>query len=93
MRTAFLAALALSVLTGCVATAPGGSGNGGEQLRLQQASTLRRAGVSDACIAELPLSTLVQVQGIAGERARSSKDVLQQRQRIRVAAGRVCPEL
>ena len=93
MRLLLPLVASLPLLAGCVATAPGGSGNGVEQLRLQQASTLRRAGVSEACIAELPLSTLVQVQGIAGERARSSKDVLQQRQRIRVAAGRVCPEL
>jgi hypothetical protein len=64
-----------------------------EQLRAQQTSSLRRAGVPDACIAQLPLSTLGQVRGITEERARTSREVLQQRQRIRVAAGKVCPDI
>ena len=92
MRPVLLAAC-LPLLAGCVATGPAAFGGGVEQLRAQQTSALRRAGVSDACIAQLPLSTLGQVKGITDTRARSSKEVLQQRQRIRTAAGKVCPEL
>jgi hypothetical protein len=82
----------LLLLGGCVATAPAGSGGGVEQLRAQQTPNLRRAGVSEACIAQLPLSTLGQVKGITDTRARTSRDVLQQRQRIRTAVDKVCTD-
>jgi hypothetical protein len=89
-----LATLALAAgLAGCAATPPAGPGGGHEQLRLSVAPALRRAGVSDACIAQLDLATLAQVKGIANDTPRSSREVLQQRQRLRTAARGACGEI
>lgn len=93
LRSLSALATGLALLAGCTVATPTGSRGGVEQLRAQQTPALRRAGISDACIAELPLSTLAQVRGITEQRARSSREVLQRNQRIRVAAGKVCADL
>lgn len=85
---AMLAALAPLVLSGCVASAPTGSPNA--QLRASQEGALRRAGVSDACIAQLDTSALTQVKGITDTGPNTSREVLIQRQRIRTIAAKEC---
>ncbi|RYH08516.1 hypothetical protein [Tropicimonas sp. IMCC6043] len=89
-RHVLLASLAGLLLAGCVSNTPPGKNGGTEQLRASLTPTLQWAGVSDACIAQLPSSTLAEVKGITSKSARSSMDVLQRRQRIRTAAGKVC---
>ncbi len=84
---ALAAALPL-LLSACVAAGPSGSPNA--QLRASQEGELRRAGVSDACIAELDTSALTQVKGITDNSARSSRELLTKRQRIRTVAANAC---
>lgn len=83
-----LAATLPLLMAGCVTAGPSGSPNA--QLRASQESALRRAGVSDACIAELDTSALTQVKGITDNSARTSREVLIQRQRIRTVAANAC---
>ncbi|PRY26180.1 hypothetical protein CLV78_101275 [Aliiruegeria haliotis] len=70
-----------------------GTNAGAEQLRAQLTFDLRWAGVPDACIAQLSTSTLAQVKGLTSKSARSSRETLQRRQRIRTAAAKDCPGL
>ncbi|MEM0935704.1 MAG: hypothetical protein AAGJ91_07355 [Pseudomonadota bacterium] len=81
------------LLAACVATTPPGRNGGTEQLRASLDDDLSRAGVSDTCIAELDLSTLAQVKTFTDPSPRSSLDVLKQRQQIRTAVSRTCPNL
>ncbi|MDV7144798.1 hypothetical protein R3X27_19125 [Tropicimonas sp. TH_r6] len=95
MKTAQLLALGIAsviALAGCEPTTPAAPGTnaGTEQLRLSMTPRLRSAGVPDSCIAQLPTSTLAEVKGITTNSARSSKGWIQQRQRIRTAAEKVC---
>jgi hypothetical protein len=91
-----LAALALG---GCNVTTSSGSSTttvstGTEaQLRASVRQPLRRAGVSDACIESLDRSQLTQVRATIQRSPRTSREVLQQNQQLRVFVSRFCPNL
>ncbi|SFD11330.1 hypothetical protein [Tropicimonas isoalkanivorans] len=84
------ASLIALAAAGCETTTPPGKSGGTEQLRASMTPALRSAGVPDFCIEQLSLSTLAQVKGITGKRARSSMEALQRRQQIRAAASKDC---
>lgn len=94
----FLLSAALA-LGGCTVTATGGGGtttvSGGAdgQLRASVRAPLRRAGVSDACINSLSTSELTQVRNRTQRSPRTSKEVLQRNQQLRVLAERFCADL
>ena len=79
-------------LAGCVATAPGRSSNGTEQVRASVDGPLRRAGLSQDCIDSLELPALGQARGILNDRVNTSRDVLKQRQRLRAIGERWCSD-
>jgi len=91
-----LAALALG---GCNVTASSGastttvSGGAEAQLRASVRQPLRRAGVSDACIDSLDQAQLTQVRARTQRSPRTSREVLQQNQELRVFVSRYCPDL
>jgi hypothetical protein len=85
-----LLAIAL-VLPACVATAPAGGSDGTAQVRASVEAPLRRAGLSQDCIDTLELPALAQARGILGDRPRTSREVLQQRQRLQTIGRRYCP--
>ena len=80
-------------LAGCVATGPGGSSNGTEQLRASVDGPLRRAGLSQDCIDSLQLPALGQARGILNDRVNTSREVLQQRQRLRLIGETNCADM
>ncbi len=94
LRLRSIAAISIVVLAvGCETTSSPSTNGGTEQLRASLTPSLRRAGVSDACIQQLQSSTLAQVKGITSNSARSSREVLQRQQRIRTAVSKDCPTI
>ena len=92
-RPSALALALVIALAGCVATGPGGSSNGTEQLRASVDGPLRRAGLSQDCIDSLQLPALGQARGILNDRVNTSREVLQQRQRLRLIGETNCADM
>lgn len=85
-----LAVFGVAILAGCETTTEPGQNAGTEQLRASLTPAMRTAGVSDECIAQLPSSTLAEIKGLTNSTTYASVQWLQQRQRIRTAAGKIC---
>ncbi len=88
-----LSLAAVALLAACATSAPSGSNAGTEQLRASLAPRLQWAGLSDACIAQLDTATLVQMKSLVEQTPHGSREYLQRRQRIQVAAARDCDDL